>query len=360
MARRVKRGKADVSLERNWEILTESVTTKDIRVVREWFKHNTNLHGRGSEFPAHLRDPVFVAVADGSKAIVTLLLRHGFKVNRLTHGKRRSLRPVHVAAKYGQMEMLMTLLNDHDVPVDTRDSFHGTPLSYAVEGNHLDVVQYLLSQGADCDRPNHFRSPFVSAVSANKLSLVQLMTQHGANVNCRVSEEGCLINKCARLNYVDMMWLLYNNGARVDIRDKIKGFGILHFALQKPIHVKVLQFLIKVNAPLNEVCSEGRSALLGMLCSKDSLFQSSRYVRLLVEAGYKVTRSDCDAACTIHTDCEPLKSELTDYLSRIWSLQQLVCFKVRHILGPDLPKRIHYLPLPAQVKEYVLLKHLTD
>ncbi|XP_046585223.1 serine/threonine-protein phosphatase 6 regulatory ankyrin repeat subunit B-like [Haliotis rubra] len=360
MARRMTRGKADVSVERNWEILTESVTTKDIRVVREWFKHNTSLHGRGSEFPEHLRDPVFVAVGDGSKAIFTLLLRHGFQVNRLTRGKRRNLRPVHIAAKCGQLEMLMTLLSDHDVPVDTEDSCHRTPFAYAVEGNHTDVVQYLLSQGADCDRPSPFLSPLVSAVNGNKLSLVTVLTQHGANVNCRVSEDGCLLNKCARLNYVDMMQILYNNGARVDIRDKNKGFGILHFALHKPVNMKVLKFLIKVNAPLNQVCSEGRSALLGMLSSKDKLFHPSRYIRLLVEAGYNVTRSEYDAACNVHTDCESLQLELQNYLSSTWSLQQLACFKVRHILGADLPKRVHDLPLPEQVKEYVQLKHLTD
>ncbi|XP_046373922.2 putative ankyrin repeat protein RF_0381 [Haliotis rufescens] len=361
MTRRLTRGKANVSGERNWEILTESVTTKDVRVVKEWFRHNTGLHGRGREFPENLRDPVHVAVSDGSKSIFTLLMRHGFQANRLTRGKRRSVRPIHTAAKSGQLGMLMAMLNDHDVPVDTEDSLHQTPLGYAVSGHHTDIVQYLLSQGADCDRPHRPQSPFKSAVSSNKLDLATLMIQHGADVNCKVRGEGCLLNTCARLNHVDMMHLLCNNGARVDIRDENNGFSILHFALQMPVHVKVLKFLIRVNAPLNEVCSKGRTALRGVLCDRGKLFLPPRYVRLLAEAGYEVRRGDYDAACNIPADLgETLRPELLNLLANVRSLQQLACFKVRQILGTHLPKRVGYLPLPAQVKDYVKLKHLTD
>jgi len=59
---------------------------------------------------------------------------------------------LHDAAKAGNLEKVKELIEKKTIKVDRRDIKRKTPLIYAVEYGHKDVVEYLISKGADVNK----------------------------------------------------------------------------------------------------------------------------------------------------------------------------------------------------------------
>lgn len=90
---------------------------------------------------------------------------------------------LHQAAGAGHRKVIDALLElGYDVN-HTRYPEEATPLNSAIHKSHCEVVGYLLSRGAD---PNLGR-PLISAINSHSeetgLALVQLLVEHGADVN---------------------------------------------------------------------------------------------------------------------------------------------------------------------------------
>jgi ankyrin repeat/BTB/POZ domain-containing protein 1 len=62
-----------------------------------------------------------------------------------------STQSVHEACCAGDVERVALLLREDPYQLDTQDAFNATPLYYASLCGHLEVVRYLLQQGANCD-----------------------------------------------------------------------------------------------------------------------------------------------------------------------------------------------------------------
>lgn len=89
--------------------------------------------------------PLHRASALGDAVMAQPLLERGEAVNaRDAHGKTS----LHYAAEWGSMAVAR-LLSAHAAHVDAKDASQNTPLFYAVRRVHKEVVEFLLSQGAD-------------------------------------------------------------------------------------------------------------------------------------------------------------------------------------------------------------------
>lgn len=106
-------------------------------------------------------------------------------------------------------------------------------LFMAVKANNLSAVYGILKDGANVNarRKNTQETPLTWAVSSDeeKLSMVNLLIDHGADIDARtVSGSPALI--CAAIyGQTDIIDLLLNRGANVDIRDNA-GNTPLHCA----------------------------------------------------------------------------------------------------------------------------------
>lgn len=104
------------------------------------------------------------------------------------HAESRSM-PLHVAAENGYLE-IVELLISRGADVDLLD-VGCTPLSLAAENGHLEVVELLISSGANVDLHDGYvkRTPLHLAAIAGCLDVVKLLISSGADVNLRDCNE---------------------------------------------------------------------------------------------------------------------------------------------------------------------------
>lgn len=100
------------------------------------------------DHPTRGLDILFKASAKGKIELVRALLDLG--VNAVAgEGQMESLVPLHAACFQGRLECAKLLVERGGVGVDAKDDLGGTPLMRAATGGRVEVVEWLLSQGAD-------------------------------------------------------------------------------------------------------------------------------------------------------------------------------------------------------------------
>ena len=178
--------------------------------------------------------PLHYAASAGHNDIVELLIERGANVNATDSGKGGT--PLDYAC-WGDQEEVIETLNAHnaqrqhekggkgigqshlihdaaldgdidevqrqlDAGVDPNlKSFKGaTPLFYAVYGGHLEVVELLITRGADVNTMHLNNSVLDQAHSYNDQEIVKLLEVHGAEVANKVSGKGDAKGKSAFLS----------------------------------------------------------------------------------------------------------------------------------------------------------------
>ncbi|KAF5608302.1 Pfs NACHT and ankyrin domain protein [Fusarium subglutinans] len=103
---------------------------------RSYFKRNSNPTKLASTFKA---PPLHLAVTSGNPALVAYLLERGFPVNDqgTVEGSQYSS-PAHYAAMIGSVEILH-LLKSSGSAVTSLDFWNRTPLSYAIQHEHIGI-----------------------------------------------------------------------------------------------------------------------------------------------------------------------------------------------------------------------------
>lgn len=87
------------------------------------------------------------------------------------------LRPLHYAARYGQLQFTEQLLKTNAVDVDAQDDCGWTPLHFAAQNGHIEIVKLLLRHGADKSLRGFAPalSPWLAAVAAGQTDLVEVL-----------------------------------------------------------------------------------------------------------------------------------------------------------------------------------------
>ncbi|MCF8330897.1 MAG: ankyrin repeat domain-containing protein [Bacteroidales bacterium] len=157
-----------------------------------------------------------------------------------------------------------------------------TPLIYAAQQGHLDVVKILLHNGADPDvNPRNEEEALIRAIAMGYLEVAEEIVRYGGDVNQRGKLEKTALHYAAAFGYyyiADM--LIYYNAdinatARYDVTPLMLSISAGYPAIS--------ELLIRKKAKLNMTDSEGYSAL--MLASK---YGFHKLTGLMVEKGAKI------------------------------------------------------------------------
>lgn len=95
--------------------------------------------------------PLMVAAAENHIDIVNLMLEYGANVNIENTWGRTAL---HFASRYGFTDIVTTLVKNGAIVNANNDHSRQPPLFSAIKHNHKDVVQVLLEHGADMESKN--------------------------------------------------------------------------------------------------------------------------------------------------------------------------------------------------------------
>lgn len=156
-----------------------------------------------------------------------------------------------LAAKDGNLPMVQSLL-EKGVSPNVRDSEGVPALMWASEGGHIDIVKFLLDEGAD--------------VNAKR-------TKDGTTVLMETAEEG----------HTDVVKLLLERGAKVNVKRTKDGITALMEAADK-CHADIIRLLLDKNAEVNaKTTDDGTTAL--MEASDEGCTET---VKLLLDKGAKV------------------------------------------------------------------------
>lgn len=162
-------------------------------------------------------------------ATIDLLLAHGANINECS----RFGTALTFAAAKGDLSLVRFLVS-RGADVNARDAY-GTVLEDAVE--HPDVVRFLARHGAKVDLAGKWdTTPLMIAARDGNLASVNILLQHGANVNY-ISEyqEQTPLELAAEKGQVKVVKTLLRWGAKVNLRSKQEedGIEISTTALQK-------------------------------------------------------------------------------------------------------------------------------
>uniref|UniRef100_A0A8C2EHT3 Ankyrin 3a n=1 Tax=Cyprinus carpio TaxID=7962 RepID=A0A8C2EHT3_CYPCA len=234
--------------------------------------------------------PLHLAAREGHQDIAALLLEQGTSLSAATKvinmhlffsffslphiHPQKGFTPLHVAAKYGQLEVANLLLQKKAAP-DAAGKNGYTPLHIAAKKNQLEIGTTLLEYGAECNTVTRQGiSPLHLAAQEGNVDLVSLLLTKQANVNMGNKNGLTPLHLAAQDDRSGVVEVLLNHGAEIDAQTK-SGYTPLHVACHYG-NMKMANFLLenqaKPNAktkngytPLHQAAQQGHTHIINML-----------------------------------------------------------------------------------------------
>ncbi|CAH1101713.1 unnamed protein product [Psylliodes chrysocephalus] len=304
--------KVDVTTNDNYTALHIAVESCKPAVVETLLGYGADVHVRGGKLKETALH-IAARVKDGEKCAL-MLLKSGAGPNLATHDGQT---PVHVAAKYGNLETLLLLLEDGGDP-QYKNKKGETPLHLAARGCQTEVARHLINFVKD-KKGDDKASSYVNEVNENDESALhyvctvtkdevdvpnsdretaKILLENGADIKLMTSKHESVfhyvavagnndvvmemishmsptdaqkaLNRqndhgwtplliAARKGHIDLVNNLLANHARVDVFD-LEGRSALHLAAEQG-YLQVCDSLLTHKAFINSKSRNGRTAL---------------------------------------------------------------------------------------------------
>ncbi|XP_071487930.1 LOW QUALITY PROTEIN: transient receptor potential cation channel subfamily A member 1-like [Diadema antillarum] len=194
------------------------------------------------------------AVNGGCESAVQVCLEFGAKLDVPQDNKST---PLHLACGQGALRIVEIMLSNYKTSntLTMQDIEMRTPLHKAAMFDHVDVVRYLLEQGAELDVPDiEERTPLLLAASRGGWRSVQLLLQKGADFYIKDGEKRNLLH-IVILHGGNIRDLRVNGDLKHAFADLLNerdlhGCTPMHYATQRG-NIKCVENLIDLGATVN-------------------------------------------------------------------------------------------------------------
>ncbi|KAJ7308066.1 hypothetical protein JRQ81_008571 [Phrynocephalus forsythii] len=186
------------------------------------------------------RTPLHAAAESGHVDVCHMLIQAGANIDTCSQDQRT---PLMEAAENNHLETVKYLIKAGAL-VDPKDAEGSTCLHLAAKKGHYDVVQYLLSNeqvDVNCQDDGGW-TPMIWATEYKHVELVKLLLAKGSDINIRDNEENICLHWAAFSGCVDIAEILL--AARCDLHAvNIHGDSPLHIAARENRYECVVLFL---------------------------------------------------------------------------------------------------------------------
>ncbi len=188
------------------------------------------------------------------------------------------------------------LLNNPDIQlqpdIEACDKNGNTPLILAASLGCIDVLEYLISQGANIDAlGKNNESALIKAIKCKELSAVKCLIKHNANIKILDKNNWTILHHAVETQSIPILKYLLTLNLNINAKSKL-GKTTLHVAADTEDNQTALQIvdlLIEHGANPNETDKDGVSVLMYAVFS-DNL----NAVKLLLDHNADLNLSDSD------------------------------------------------------------------
>ncbi|XP_066253303.1 serine/threonine-protein phosphatase 6 regulatory ankyrin repeat subunit B isoform X4 [Euwallacea similis] len=293
--------KVDVTTNDNYTALHIAVESCKPLVVETLLGYGADVHVRGGKMKETALH-IAARVKDGEKCAL-MLLKSGAGPNIATHDGNT---PVHVAAKYGNLQTMLLLLEDGGDP-QYKNKKGETPLHLASRNCRPDVVTHLINYVKE-KRGESAASQYVNELTENDESalhyvctviknevetpnsdreVVKLLLENGADVKLQTKQHETAFHLVASAGNNDVLLEMIAHMSPTDSqkalnRQNANGWTPLLIASHKG-HIDLVNNLLANHARVDVFDSDGRSALHlaaehGYLHVCDSLLTNKAFI----------------------------------------------------------------------------------
>nr|XP_022906847.1 ankyrin repeat domain-containing protein 50 [Onthophagus taurus] len=202
--------------------------------------------------------PLHYAAFEGHQDVCEALLEAGARIEETDNEGKA---PLVLAAQGGHTALVNAFLEKHKAPCDQRPHDGKTALRLAALEGHYDVVQLLMSNGADIDSKDaDGRSTLYVLSLDNRLAMAKYFIQQGGDVETRDLEGRTPLHVASWQGHTEMVSLLLTVGrADVDACD-LENRTALHSASWQG-HSDIVKLLLENGAIPDHTCNQGATAL---------------------------------------------------------------------------------------------------
>ena len=194
------------------------------------------------------------------------------------------------SAKEGNLERVILLIEGNQELIKAANERQKTALHFAAEKGHLEIVAYLLENGAEVDAKSIYKTtPLFSAAETGNLELAEMLIKYTADVNAFSQFFGTALHRAVYMGHPEVSKYLLEHGANVTAQNSTGT--VLHTAalMGRP---NLARLLIEYGADVNCVNAMGITPLYYAISTgKD---RSSELSMLFINKGADANAMDKD------------------------------------------------------------------
>jgi uncharacterized protein len=228
------------------------------------------LYGPIEQLQADPQWRVYAAVITHDHKSLQALLNGGDSPNRFSPRYRS---PLVMACQIGDLDAVKILLKG-GAKIDLSDSVapnrlfaDETALIKAIEKDHIEIVTYLLEQGAQVNLrgPLKGETPLFAAFRSHNMNILTLLLQDHADINIRNKNDQSVLTLASLNNELEMVDFLKANGAKVDSPLEALLYAASHGDIAD------IQRILTAEIPSGTGAKPGENLKLVNMSSKDGI-----------------------------------------------------------------------------------------
>lgn len=271
-------------------LLFDAIQNDNIGKIKTALNNGANINVFGDQYAVYRNiSPLEYAIyCNASADVITCLIDHGAKVDEVNNDRKRSILEIvicfykdnsivdyllrkgaqfateqHRYAFEGNIKGLQEIQQDSkEDAIKVKTASGCTLLHYAVASGKLNIVQWLLKEGAKIEETDDFGLTALScAASKGHLEIVKwLLEKGGASIDERTRRGLTVLLCAASKGQIEVVkWLLEEGGAKIDEKDNEENTSLLFAAMNGEL--ETVQWLLEHGASLQEKNEQEKTAV---------------------------------------------------------------------------------------------------